>query len=85
MINHEILPHGFTIYGIDRDFGKREEGVLLAVKENIPVETFPFTILGLELTGVFIKTMNKNILVSVCFYQSDAGPEFIEQLNKFLK
>ncbi len=29
--------------------------------------------------------MNKNILVSVCYRPPDAGPEFIQQLNEFLK
>jgi hypothetical protein len=79
--NHEILPHGYTIYLKDRYFGKRGGGVLLAVKENIPVETFHITIVGLELTSVFIKTMNKNILVSVCYRPPDAGPEFIQQIE----
>jgi hypothetical protein len=60
-------------------------GVLLAVKENIPVESFHITIVGLELTSVFIKTMNKNILVSVCYRPPDAGPEFIQQLKEFFK
>jgi hypothetical protein len=60
--NHEILPHGYTIYRKDRDFGKRGGGVLVAVKENIPVETFHITVMGLEITSVFIKTMNKTFL-----------------------
>ena len=83
--NHEILPDSYTIYRKDGDFGKRGGGVLLAVKDNIPVETFHITILGLELISVFIKTMNKNILVSVCYRPPDAGPEFIQQLNEFRK
>ena len=83
--NHEILPHDYTIYRKDRDYGKRGGGILLPVKENIPVKTFHITIVGLELTSVFIKTMNKNILVSICYRPPDAGPEFIQQLKEFFK
>jgi hypothetical protein len=58
--NHEIPAHGYTIYRKDsRDFVK-SGGVLLAVEENIPVEIFHITILGLELTSVFISHEQKH-------------------------
>ena len=82
--NDELIPNGYMIIRRDRQ-DKRGGGVLLAVKDSIKTDPFNFTSISLELAGVVINSLSKKLLVCVCYRPPNAGNEFHEEFDRFLK
>ena len=84
ILNHELLPIGYNIFRRDRE-GKRGGGVLLAIKDSIKTDQFNFTSQSLEIVSVVVNSMSKNVLVCVCYRPPNAGIEFHQEFERFLK
>jgi exonuclease III len=84
ILNHELLPIGYDIFRRDRE-GKRGGGVLLAIKEPIKTDQFNCASQSLEIVSVVVNSMSKNVLVCVCYRPPNAGIEFHQEFERFLK
>ena len=83
--NYEVIPNSYQIIQRDRQTGKRGGSVLLAMKDTIATEPFPFSCDSVELSSVVIKSFFKRVLVAVCYRPPDADNDFLQNLKIFMK